>query len=159
MSRRTEKMSELIRHKLAELLYMELVEVEVTISAVEIEPDLRFARVFLQSVVMDEPALAAKAEELNLRQKRLAAELFRRLGLKNPLELRFMPDQAPVQAARVEELIQNIHHSEERSDSPRSESPIGARESRDMSSPETNGILPGVRWTPDQDDEPKGNRL
>lgn len=105
-------MSELIRQKLAELLYMELGEVVVTISAVEIEPDLRFARVFIQSATADEKSLTDKADELNAEQKRLAAELFRRLGLKNPLELRFMPDKAPVQASRVEELIENIRHSE-----------------------------------------------
>src|SRR5579884_660299 len=85
MSRRTERVQSLIRHELGEIIQQELkdprVEGLVSITAVEVTPDLRRARVYL-SVFGSEEAEGHAMEALASATPFLRHELGHRLSLR-----------------------------------------------------------------------------
>lgn len=107
------RVNELLREVLAEEL--ELLEDHdeqlglLTITAVEVEPDLRRATVFLSS-------LAPPAEEaLAKHRPRLQAAIGKQVRLKRTPQLSFEVDPGVTQGARVEEILRGLsQHDGER---------------------------------------------
>lgn len=77
----------------------------VTLTAVDVSPDLRNARVLVSSLD-DDQTLAGAVKVLNHAAGRLRTELSRRLSLRRIPELRFAADVALRQADRVSALLQ-----------------------------------------------------
>jgi ribosome-binding factor A len=110
MSRRTERVQSLIRHELGEILQQELKDPRihglVSITAVEVTPDLRTARVFV-SVFGDTP----DAEALQALE---AAKPFLRRELGQRLDLRYLPqldlhlDHSLAYADRVSRILRDL---------------------------------------------------
>ena len=78
----------------------------VTLTSVDVSPDLRNARV-LVSLLGDDKELAAAVSGLNRAAGKLRSELSRRLKLRRVPELRFVPDTELRQAERVTALIRD----------------------------------------------------
>ncbi len=76
----------------------------VTVTAVEVAPDLRRASVFLSS--LSEPASAALAE----RRSRLQATVGRQVRMKRTPQLVFQLDPAVVAGDRVDDVLRRIRH-------------------------------------------------
>ena len=84
----------------------------VTITGVDVTPDLRRAVVFY-TVLGEERDRRATAAGLRSAAPRLRSELGRQIRLKFLPELRFEQDEAVAQGDRVEELLRRIHDEEE----------------------------------------------
>jgi ribosome-binding factor A len=107
---RIEKMNELIRQKIGELLMREVsfkAGVLVTTSKVDTTPDFRYTRIFL-SVYPE--------KEANYVIKTLQNEIFDIQGKLNkalqvrPLpRIQFMVDETEIEADKVEKLLEQIH--------------------------------------------------
>ena len=104
-------MNEILREVLADALErMEDLDERLgllTITAVDCEPDLRHAVVFLSS--LDEGSANALSE-LRVRLQRAISSQVR---LKRTPQLRFAPDPAVEAGQRVEEVLRSIHSHEE----------------------------------------------
>lgn len=111
MSRRTERVQSLIRHELGEVLQQEVkdprIEGLVSITAVEVTPDLRRARVFL-SVYGAKDAEDHALEALNSAKMFLRHELGRRLHLRYAPELDLHIDHSLAYADRVNRILKNL---------------------------------------------------
>lgn len=111
---RTARLNELLREIVADEL--ERVDddrlVLVTVTGVEVEPDLRHATVWYDSPAGeegDEEVLAGLAEA----RVRLQAAVGRQARTKRVPELAFRPDPAVRQALRVEDILRRIHGDDE----------------------------------------------
>jgi ribosome-binding factor A len=107
---RTARLNELLREIVADEL--ELVDDDrlylVTVTGVEVEPDLRHAVVWYDSPggeEGDEAVLAAFAEA----RVRLQAAVGRQARTKRVPELAFRPDPAVREAQRVEEILRRLN--------------------------------------------------
>jgi ribosome-binding factor A len=111
MSRRTEKVQSLIRHELGEILQQELkdprIEGLVSITAVQVTPDLRRARVFL-SVYGSADAERHAEEALTSAKSFLRHELGRRVGLRYAPELDLQIDHSLAYADQVSRILRNL---------------------------------------------------
>ncbi len=114
---RTARVNELVREILADEL--ERVDDErlelVTVMAVEVDPDLRHARVFydsLQGEEGDDEVLAAFAAV----RVRLQAAIGRQARLKRVPELSFRPDPAVRSGERVEGILRSLERPAEQGD-------------------------------------------
>jgi ribosome-binding factor A len=111
MSRRQERVGELIRDQLGEIMQRELRDPRlggvVSITEVVVSPDLKFARVYL-SVLGDEAE-----RRLALKAARAAAgflrhELGSRTSLRYVPELHFEPDRAIEHGDRVAQILKAV---------------------------------------------------
>jgi ribosome-binding factor A len=109
MSRRTDRVGDLIRAELSQLILRRLKDPRVrmtTVASVEVSGDLRHARVHV-SVVGDETAREASLEALQhasgYLRRQLAKELFR---LKNIPDLRFELDRGAEYSQRISDLLE-----------------------------------------------------
>lgn len=116
---RTARLNELLREILGDEL--ELVDderlVRVTVTGVEVTPDLRQATVWFDSPVGDdgdEEVLAGLADA----RVRLQAAIGRQARTKRVPELTFRPDPAVREGLRVEEILRRLHEAGERPPSP-----------------------------------------
>ena len=111
MSRRTERVQSLIRHELGEILQQELkdprIEGLVSVTAVEVTPDLRHARVFLSVYGAEEHEQAAM-KALSSARPFLRHELGRRLGLRYAPDLELRLDHSLAYADQVNRLLKNL---------------------------------------------------
>jgi ribosome-binding factor A len=119
MSRRSERLQDQIRSDLSEMLQREVVDprlsggVMISITAVELTEDLRYARVYVSLLGSDEQVREAFAGI------RHAAGYLRR-GLAQRMTLRFVPelnfqlDSSVARGARVLELLKEISAESER---------------------------------------------
>lgn len=111
MSRRTQRVNELLRERLSELLLRDLKDPRihglVTITAVEVSPDLRTARVFV-SVLGN-----SQEREATLQGLRSAAGFLHRalggLSLRRAPELTFVADDSMERADRLLRLLDHVH--------------------------------------------------
>ena len=113
MSRRSERVADLIREEVSDLLRKEVDDprlktgVLVSVTDVEVSEDLRHAKVFVS--VLGDPQLAKDAFAALRR-----AEGFLRRGLGPRLDLRYLPevhiypDDSIVRGARVDELLHEL---------------------------------------------------
>lgn len=104
---RAARVNEVLRQVLAdELERMEDIDERLgmlTITAVDCEPDLRHATVFLSS--FGENSAAA----LEAVRVRLQAAISHQVRLKRTPQLRFAPDPAVAAGERIEEIIRHLH--------------------------------------------------
>jgi ribosome-binding factor A len=111
MSRRTERVQSLIRHELGEILQQELkdprIEGLVSVTAVEVTPDLRHARVFLSVYGAEENEQAAMKALASARSF-LRHELGHRLGLRYAPDLDMRLDHSLAYADQVNRLLKNL---------------------------------------------------
>jgi len=105
---RSERIADLIRHELANVLREEVRDPRlgfVTLTAVDLSPDLRNARVFVTVLGQDEQqSLSALKRATPFLRRSLA----RRAGLRYTPELHFLFDSSVATASRVEELLREI---------------------------------------------------
>ncbi len=118
MSKRTERVADLIRRELAEMLLHKLRDPRlgfVSVTGVEVSPDLSNAKVYVSSLAGE-----AKGHELLAVLRRAAPylrhELAPRLQLREVPTLSFTYDQSIERGARVEELLRKLHDGEPVSD-------------------------------------------
>ncbi len=111
MSRRTERVQSLIRHELGEIILQEVKDPRVaglvSITAVEVSPDLRLARVFV-SVYGPEENEAAALTALQSAKAFLRRELGSRLSLRYAPELDLRIDHSLEYADRVSRLLKTL---------------------------------------------------
>ncbi|KST60862.1 ribosome-binding factor A [Methylobacterium sp. GXS13] len=110
-SQRQQRVAELIRHALAEVLQRGDIQDPVlgthvvTVPEVRMSPDLKLATAYVMPLGgMDEaPVIAA----LERHRKVLRQEVARRVNLKFAPELRFRRDETFDEAARIDKLLRN----------------------------------------------------
>jgi ribosome-binding factor A len=83
----------------------------VTVTGVTVTPDLRLARVFY-TTMGDDRARRATAAALRSARGHLRRVIGRQVRMKVLPDLRFEPDDVPVEADRIEELIRELNHKE-----------------------------------------------
>lgn len=86
----------------------------VTVTGVDVTPDLQHARVFVSLMGSDDPAAAIDA--LNNVGHRLRGPIGRALRLRLAPELEFRHDETPARASRIESLLAQIRRDDERRD-------------------------------------------
>ncbi len=104
---RQQHLANKVKCQLSESLRRDLRDPEVgfvTITSVEMSPDLRIARVFA-SVLGDADRAAEAVKALQRASRFLERELFRRLRLRTSMELRFSLDDRAEQVSRIEEIL------------------------------------------------------
>jgi ribosome-binding factor A len=125
-SQRQQRVAELVRHALAEVLARGDLQDDVlaghvvTIPEVRMSPDLRLATAYVMPLGGrdEEPVLAA----LNRNRKALRTEVAQRVNLKFAPDLRFLRDETFDEAARIDALLKSekvrrdIAHPEEGED-------------------------------------------
>lgn len=112
---RTLRINAQIQRELAELIRDELRDPRVkgvTLTSVEVSPDMRHARVHVSLLALDgKPEEAAKA--LNGAAAKLRIELKRRLAIKHIPELHFHGDATASSAAHLNKLIREARAEDE----------------------------------------------
>ena len=111
MSKRTERVADLIRRELADILMNRMRDPRlgfVSITDVEVSPDLTHAIVFLSSLDGAEGRVQV-VKVLTNAAPYLRRELAPRLGLREVPTLRFIYDESIERGARIEDLLKKIH--------------------------------------------------
>jgi ribosome-binding factor A len=107
-SHRSGRIADLIRHELANVLREEVRDPRlgfVTVTSVDLSPDLRNARVFVTVLGQDEQqALRALKRATPFLRRSLAV----RAGLRYTPELNFLFDSSVATGSRVEDLLREI---------------------------------------------------
>lgn len=109
-SRRSSRVSDLVRAELSRLVLTEAHDPElrrVTITDVEMPPDLRSARVFF-SCLGGEAEREKAGEALRRAAGYLRREVGQRCGLRYAPELKFLSDLSLERGARIEELLHQV---------------------------------------------------
>jgi len=132
VSRRTEKLADLLQSVLAELIRLRLRDPAlqgslISLTRVEVAPDLSTARVHVSVLGIDggegdgdEPVDEAGAAEqrvvaaLTRAEPFLHRELVRELYLRRVPRLRFLADHSIVEGSRITELMREVAHGEGR---------------------------------------------
>jgi ribosome-binding factor A len=114
MSRRTERVNELLREELASLLQREVKDPRLghgltTITEVQVSPDLRHAIVFVSYLGEDEAERTEALAALKSASHFLHNELVRRLQLRIVPEFAFRFDPSIERGARLASLINQVN--------------------------------------------------
>lgn len=115
MSRRTERIDDLIRAELSDLILRELRDPRVslaTVTRVEITGDLRHARVSI-SALGDEEKRAAAVAALEGARGLLRSRLAPRLKLRVVPELHFQLDRGAEYSQQISKLLEELHHGDD----------------------------------------------
>lgn len=115
MSRRTDRISQLLQEKIASLLFKlkHPPSTIVTITEVVVSPDIKNARVFYS--VMDESEQKTTQKILEESRKFFSKELSKVLKTKNFPKLTFEYDATPKRAARVFEIFEKLEREKKSS--------------------------------------------
>lgn len=113
--RRPDRVGDLVRQVLSELFLRGLKDPRVaagmvTITSVDVSPDLRHARIWV-SALGDEAGRAAALAGLRSASGWLRRELGRNIRTKRTPELQFLPDPSLATANRIEGLIAELYAS------------------------------------------------
>jgi ribosome-binding factor A len=115
MSNRPERVAQLMRREIAEVLLRRLRDPRVTgmvsVTDVEVTHDLSAARVFV-SIMPDGPERQRSLDALQSAAGYIRHELAPRLGLREVPELRFVLDTSIERGARVDDLLRRIDRGE-----------------------------------------------
>ncbi|HHH83044.1 MAG TPA: 30S ribosome-binding factor RbfA [Chloroflexi bacterium] len=110
-SGRARKIADRIREELADILQREIADPRlamVTVTGVEVDRELAYATIYIVATGEEE-----RAEEvlqgLRSAQGFLRRELARRISLRHFPQLRFRWDDSLARAARIEELLDQLH--------------------------------------------------
>ncbi len=108
MTRRTERLNDLLRAELSELVMRELKDPRVsglvTLTEVDVAPDLTRAKVFVSVLGSDEER-DATMQALRAAAHFLRRELGKRLTIRRTPELTFIPDDSLARGARLLDLL------------------------------------------------------
>ncbi|RKO66324.1 30S ribosome-binding factor RbfA [Desulfofundulus salinus] len=110
MPYRPERLAEIIKKEVSDMLRDELKDPRigfVTITGVEVSPDLRYARIFF-SVLGSEEEAKASLEALNRARGYVRSELGRRIRLRYAPEISFKLDPSIQRGIRVMELLHDV---------------------------------------------------
>lgn len=108
-TRRTAQVGVSLRDALVEVFRRELKDLDigmVSITDVEVSPDLHIAHVFLSG--LDEKQTRTAVRELQARAGRLRSALGQRIHLRYTPELQFLYDETTMRAGRIEGLLSDI---------------------------------------------------
>ncbi len=109
MTRRTERINSLLREEISDLLRRGMKDPRigglVTITEVDVSPDLRQAKVYVSVLGTEEEKLAT-FQGLKAAARFLQRELRRRLTIRRTPELTFMQDESLEEGARMLRLLQ-----------------------------------------------------
>src|ERR1700737_4120371 len=108
-TRRTSRVGETLRGALVEVFRNDLKDnrlAMVTVTGVDISPDLHFARVFITG--MNEEETKQIATDLNALQGKIRHFLGQRIRLRFTPELDFRYDETLASAGRIEQLLSDI---------------------------------------------------
>ena len=112
---RPERVAETIKREMAEILANRMRDPRlgamISVTDVEVTPDLSLARIFV-SVLAAEPERDRALEALTHSVGFVRHELAPRLGLREMPEIRFLLDTSIQQGARVEELLRRLASGE-----------------------------------------------
>ncbi len=115
-NRRLKRVARLLEREISVLL-AELQDLPardfITVTAVEVSKDLRHARIFYSLLTDREEDWKLVARVLSRHKKQLRHELAQRIVLKYHPEIRFIPDPTIARASRIEELLKEIHESDD----------------------------------------------
>jgi ribosome-binding factor A len=117
MSRRTDRLGDLLRSELSALLLRDVKDPRVklaTVTAVELAADLGHAVVKV-SVLGEESARLAAVEALQHAKGFLRSELGRRLRLRTTPELHFELDRGAEYSQRISDLLESLHDGRDES--------------------------------------------
>ena len=117
MSTRQNKVRELLREEISDILLRELKDPRlgfITITDVEITGDLQHARVFV-SVMGSETERAENLAVLKCAQHFVRESLKRRISMKVLPDVEFRSDNSVDQAIRMLELMEQIRHDDKES--------------------------------------------
>ena len=118
-TRRTDRIAEAIREEVARFLNERAkdprIQGFVTVTGVDVTPDLRQARVYV-SVMGSETERASTFEGLASLASHLRPKLARALRLRFAPEIEFRPDASIERAARIETLLSQIKDGERPAD-------------------------------------------
>ena len=119
MSRRTERVNDLIRDELSELLLREVRDPRldgklVSITHVDVTPDLFNARVFV-SIMGDKTEQTQALRALNAAVAFFHRELKARLVMRRVPFLTFMEDTSIAEGARMLDILNEVRHQDEAS--------------------------------------------
>lgn len=115
MSRRTDRVGDLIRGELSRLVARELADPRVrlaSVTAVEVSPDLRHATVSV-SVLGEEPGRLEAVQALTGARGFLRSRLASELRLRNTPELVFELDRGAERSQRIADLLESLHHADD----------------------------------------------
>ena len=108
MTRRTERINDLLREEISALLQREMKDPRVgglvSVTEVDVAPDLRRAKVFV-SVIGSDQEKAATFQALEAAAHFLQRELRKRLTIRRVPELVFLPDDSIERGARILALL------------------------------------------------------
>ncbi len=111
MTRRTERINDLLREEISDLLRRVVKDPRIggliTITEVDVSPDLRVAKVFVSVMGSDEEK-ASTFRALDAAANFMQRELRRRLTIRRTPELRFLKDTSLEKGARILELLQQV---------------------------------------------------
>ena len=113
-TRRTSRVGEVIRDAMVEVFREDLHDPRlalVSVTGVDVSPDLHFARVFISGLNAEETLKIAG--DMNAQRGRLRHFLGQRIHLRVTPELDFRYDETPARAGRIEELLQEIKKKDE----------------------------------------------
>ena len=109
MTRRTDRINSQLREEISDLLRRSMKDPRigglVSITEVDVSPDLRQAKVYVSVLGTEEEKLAT-FEALNAAARFLQRELRRRLKMRRTPELTFMQDESLEEGARMLSLLQ-----------------------------------------------------
>jgi ribosome-binding factor A len=114
MSTRTERVADLIRREMMDILMRKMRDPRlsfISVTGVEVAADLGSAKIWLSSLDGVEKR-AEIVKVLTHAAPFLRRELAPRLGLREVPELRFAYDESIERGARVEDLLRRIHEGE-----------------------------------------------
>ncbi|MFL6235932.1 MAG: 30S ribosome-binding factor RbfA [Thermoanaerobaculia bacterium] len=117
MSRRTDRVSDLLRAELSDLLLREIHDPRVklaSVTAVEVTPDLRRAVVRI-SVLGDDAQRQEAIEGLRHAKGFLRTELAHRLRTRATPELVFELDRGAEHSQRISDILEGLHGRDESS--------------------------------------------
>ena len=131
---RPDRVADQLRSELASLLARDVHDPGigfVTLTRVQVSPDLQMARVFF-TVLGDEKARTTSGRALDRAAPFLRRQIGSRLRLKRAPELKFVYDESIAGQDRIEQLLNEIHKgasgSSEREGPGESEPGVGSRE-------------------------------
>jgi len=116
---RSQRVADRIQIELADIIQRRLKDPRhgfITVTGVEVAPDLRSARVFIST--LDDAELDASVATLERASGFIRSELGQRIRLRYTPELRFRPDRSAERAMRVSKLLRELHEKGELSDAP-----------------------------------------
>jgi ribosome-binding factor A len=114
-SRRSQRVGDLIRHEVAQILQKDVKDPRVqlvTLTGVAVSPDLRSARVYF-TVLGDTADPEETGRGLASARPFIRRELAQRLRLKAVPEIRFIHDESIDRGFRILEILDEVEHEPE----------------------------------------------